>query len=262
MAFVSPRGYAFQKENRQDPIRRRAHHCHSPFVLHPLLPCSALQLELDTITLSLSLSFFCFSSLSEQLLLLGEAPLFLSVSVSAPCVCVDARWRVLDMEKKQGFFSALKDEVVRGLSPSRSRSRPRSRSRAKSPGRSASPMGGLFRRRKGGQVAPPELLISRSGNLMMRPVEALSPLMEGPDPDGAECGDSRRGHWMRAPSVSSSSSAAAAAASKQSDLRLLLGVLGAPLAPVHVAASDPLPHLSIKNIPIVSSLSFSLSRSL
>ncbi|KAL3734901.1 hypothetical protein ACJRO7_024127 [Eucalyptus globulus] len=155
------------------------------------------------------------------------------------------------MEKKQGFFSALKDEVVRGLSPSRSRPR----SRAKSPrGRSASPMSGLFRRRKGGQVAPPELLISRSGSLM-RPVEALSPLMEGPDPDGAECGDSRRGHWMRAPSVSSSSSsaAAAAAASKQSDLRLLLGVLGAPLAPVHVAASDPLPHLSIKNIPIESS---------
>lgn len=164
------------------------------------------------------------------------------------------------MEKKQGFFSALKNEVVRGLSPSRSR--PRSRSRTKSPSRSASPMGGLFRRRKGGQVAPPEVLISRSGNLM-RPVEALSPLMEGPDPDGAECGDSRRGHWMRAPSVSSSSSsAAAAAASKQSDLRLLLGVLGAPLAPVHVAASDPLPHLSIKNISIVSSLSLSLSRCL
>jgi hypothetical protein len=69
---------------------------------------------------------------------------------------------------------------------------------------------------------------------------------------------------MRAPSVSSSSSSSSSAC-KKSDLRLLLGVLGAPLAPVHVCTTDPFPHLSIKDIPIVSfsySLSFSLSLSI
>ncbi|KAM7470484.1 hypothetical protein LguiA_008667 [Lonicera macranthoides] len=149
------------------------------------------------------------------------------------------------MERKQGFFSALKDEVVRGLSPSRSR--------AKSPARSASPMSGLLRRRKSSPSANPEALISRSGS--MRPLgETLTPLMEGPDPDGGEVGDSKRvglGQWMkgqltRTPSVASN-------AYKRSDLRLLLGVMGAPLAPVHVSTTDPLPHLSIKDTPIETS---------
>lgn len=148
------------------------------------------------------------------------------------------------MERKQGFFSALRDEVVRGLSPSRSRS--------KSPVRSGSPMSGLLRRRK--YVANPEPF-ARSGNL--RPVcEALTPLMEGPDPDGSEVGDSKRSgsgiaHWMkgqlsRAPSVASG-------AYKRSDLRLLLGVMGAPLSPIYVNTIDPLPHLSIKDTPIETS---------
>lgn len=85
--------------------------------------------------------------------------------------------------------------------------------------------------------------------------EALSPLMEGPDPDGGE-GERKRvgsglGQWMRgqlsrAPSVTS-------LAYKRSDLRLLLGVMGAPLAPVHVSTLDPLPHLSIKDTPIETS---------
>lgn len=161
------------------------------------------------------------------------------------------------MEKKQGFFSALKEEVVRGLSPSRSR--------ANSPGRSGSPMSGLFRRKKDrsqNYVGHPDALIGRSGSL--RPVgEALAPLMEGPDADGEGVGESKRvgsglGQWMkgqlaRTPSVTSS----AAAACRRSDLRLLLGVMGAPLAPVHVNTTDPLPHLSIKDTPIVS---LSLSR--
>lgn len=151
------------------------------------------------------------------------------------------------MERKQGFFSALKEEVVRGLSPARTR--------AKSPARSASPMSSLLRRRRGRNnhhhVAQPDSVIVRSGSL--RPVEALSPLKEGPDPDGTEGGESRMegrwAHWMkgqlvRAPSVSGS-------ACKRSDLRLLLGVLGAPLAPVHVSTAEPLPHLSIKDTPIV-----------
>ncbi|WRX13770.1 hypothetical protein QQP08_006257 [Theobroma cacao] len=155
------------------------------------------------------------------------------------------------MEKKQSFFSALKEEVVRGLSPSRSR--------PNSPARARSPMASLLRRKKsnhnnygGAYVAQPEPLIVRSGSL--RPVgEALAPLMEGPDPDGGEVGDSKRvgsglGQWVkgqlsRTPSVASMSY-------KRSDLRLLLGVMGAPLAPVHVSSNDPLPHLSIKDTPI------------
>ncbi|KAI4337028.1 hypothetical protein L6164_015489 [Bauhinia variegata] len=148
------------------------------------------------------------------------------------------------MERKQGFFSALKEEVVRGLSPGRSRS--------KCPARSASPASSLLRRRKKHNAPPPEFWIARSGSL--RPVEALSPLKEGPDGTDAEDsrGEGRWGHWMkgslsRAPSVSSSS------ACKRSDLRLLLGVLGAPLAPVHVYTTDPFPHLSIKDIPIETS---------
>ncbi|KAL5706980.1 hypothetical protein ACHQM5_025084 [Ranunculus cassubicifolius] len=151
------------------------------------------------------------------------------------------------MERKQGFFSSLREDVVRALSPAKSRNR--------SPARSASPMSGLLRRRKQ-YVANPEPLIVRSGSL--RPVgETLTPLMEGPDPDGGGSdnnGDSKRegwGHWMkgqlsRAPSVS-------ATAYKRSDLRLLLGVMGAPLAPVHVSTIDPMPHLSIKDTPIETS---------
>lgn len=148
------------------------------------------------------------------------------------------------MERKQSFFSALKEEVVRGLSPSRSR------------GRSQSPSGsGLLRRRRPAHGAPPpELLVSRSGSL--RPGwETLSPLMEGPDPKGSESGGDSKGadkwaQWLcRAPSISSSSGSGCA----RSDLRLLLGVLGAPLAPVHVKINDPLPHLSIKDTPIETS---------
>ena len=150
------------------------------------------------------------------------------------------------MERKQGFFSALKEEVVRGLSPARSR-----------PARSGSPMSSLLRRRRKQHAAPPaELPIARSGSL--RPVEALSPLKEGPDGDDeyseSTCssrGDARWAQWpwMKGPVGFSSCSSSDF---KGSDLRLLLGVLGAPLAPVHVCTTDPFPHLSIKDIPIVS----------
>lgn len=160
------------------------------------------------------------------------------------------------MEKKQGFFSALKEEVVRGLSPSRSRSR--SRSGPKSPARSASPISGILRFRKH-HVAQPEPMIPRSGSL--RPAgETLTPLMEGPDTDGCDGADGKKerwGQWMKGQLSSSSSSAASSSANRRSDLRLLLGVMGAPLGPVHVSAADPLPHLSIKDTPIVS-LSLSL----
>jgi len=174
------------------------------------------------------------------------------------------------MDRKQGFFSALKEEVVRGLSPARSR--------GKSPApRSGSPMSSLLRRRSSSKtqqahyyVAQPEPLIGRSGSL--RPTEALSPLKEGPDGTDGQDGrmEGRWAHWMkksqlsRSPSVTCSSSSSSnyssngnnnnsnSNSSKRSDLRLLLGVLGAPLAPVHVNTADPLPHLSIKDTPIVS----------
>ncbi|XP_020962303.1 uncharacterized protein LOC107606379 [Arachis ipaensis] len=147
------------------------------------------------------------------------------------------------MERKQGFFSALKDEVVRGLSPARSR-----------PPRSASPMSALLRRRRNHQAPPPppaDPFIPRSGSL--RPVEALSPLKEGPDGD-EDCSDSNstsrpearwtQWPWAKGPVGFSSCSSVDL---KSSDLRLLLGVLGAPLAPVHVCTTDPFPHLSIKD---------------
>ncbi|KAL6494683.1 hypothetical protein OROGR_031483 [Orobanche gracilis] len=154
------------------------------------------------------------------------------------------------MERKQSFFSAL-EEVVRGLSPARSRS--------KSRGRSASPMSGLFRR-KVGNTSNSDSFVARSCSL--RPVgETLTPLMEGPDPDGEEVGESKRfgsglGQWVRGqltrnPSVAITENGCGG--SKRSDLRLLLGVMGAPLAPVHVSTTDPLPHLSIKDTPIETS---------
>lgn len=144
------------------------------------------------------------------------------------------------MERKQGFFSALKEEVVRGLSPARSR-----RGRSKSPSGS-----GLLRRRRSSSLGPPDIFMSRSGSF--RPgIETLSPLREGPDPNGPDSVDpknERWAHWLcRAPSVSTAGPGYSA-----SDLRLLLGVLGAPLGPVHVSNNEPLPHLCIKDTPIVS----------
>ncbi|XP_022922959.1 uncharacterized protein LOC111430784 [Cucurbita moschata] len=155
------------------------------------------------------------------------------------------------MEKKPSFFSVLKEEVIRGLSPSRSR--------AKSPARTASPFSILLRRKKtqyANHGGIPQQFIGRSGSF--RPVgEALTPLVEGPDPDGGEIGDSKRissglGQWMKG-QLSRTPSIASSMANKRSDLRLLLGVMGAPLAPVHVSTSDPLPHLSIKDTPIETS---------
>lgn len=98
--------------------------------------------------------------------------------------------------------------------------------------------------------------MARSGSF--RPgAETLSPLREGPDPNGPDSADpksERWAHWLcRAPSVS-----AVGPGYSGSDLRLLLGVLGAPLGPVHVSNNEPLSHLCIKDTPIVS-LSLSLS---
>lgn len=100
-------------------------------------------------------------------------------------------------------------------------------------------------------MAPPGMLVSRSGSV--RPAaEALSPLREGPDQNESDSGDLKSEGWAnwlcRAPTASNSGSGCS-----RSDLRLLLGVLGAPLAPVHVSNNDPLPHLCIKDTPIETS---------
>ncbi|OWM79182.1 hypothetical protein CDL15_Pgr003353 [Punica granatum] len=149
------------------------------------------------------------------------------------------------MEKKQGFFSALKEEVVRTLSPARSRN--------------ASPGRGAWSRRKKLErsAADPEPLIWRSGS--------LRPVMEGPDPDEQGGQDLRRrrgsgsslGSWVRGQLYSSSGSGGGGGGGgvgcSKADLRVLLGVMGAPLSPVHVSSLDPLPHLSIKDTPIETS---------
>lgn len=176
----------------------------------------------------------------------------------------------MDKERKQGFFAALKEEVVRGLSPARSR--------GKTPARSASPARMLIPRRRKAQPPPPdkqqqqqylpEQLIPRSGSL--RPGgEVLEPLIEGPDADRLAAGDfvgedsGRRegfGHWVRGhltrtPSMASASAGPGGSSGsfRHSDLRLLLGVMGAPLAPISSNLADPLPLLSIKGTPIESS---------
>ncbi|KAG6470860.1 hypothetical protein ZIOFF_071940 [Zingiber officinale] len=164
------------------------------------------------------------------------------------------------MEKKHGFFSAL-EEVVRGLSPVRLRTKSPAAKRNSSSG--ALPILPRWRKEQSEERQPQQALaeaqmIARSSSF--RPVgEALSPLMEGPDGDSPkEVGDQQRegwGRWVRGqfsrtPSVTSSSAAAAGCSFRTSDLRLLLGVMGAPLAPVHVSTVDPLPHLSIKGTSI------------
>uniref|UniRef100_A0ACD5YRE0 Uncharacterized protein n=1 Tax=Avena sativa TaxID=4498 RepID=A0ACD5YRE0_AVESA len=176
----------------------------------------------------------------------------------------------MEKERKQGFFRALKDEVVRGLSPARSR--------GKTPARSASPARMLIPRRRKEPPPPdkqqmqqqqyiPEQLIARSGSL--RPGgEALEPLIEGPDADRLAAGDfvgedsGRRegfGHWVRGhltrtPSMASGAGPGGSSGSfRHSDLRLLLGVMGAPLAPISSNLADPALLLSIKGAPIESS---------
>lgn len=168
------------------------------------------------------------------------------------------------MEKEQGFLSALKEEVVRGLSPARLRER--SSGRGQSPVAEAAAMLLPRRRKAHGRhsslTLPPDAaaLVARSVSFR----ETLAPLMEGPDDGGdADVGACPRkegwGRWVRdqlsrAPSVTYLPSAAASASTsfRRSDLRLLLGVMGAPLAPVHVNSADLLPHLTIKDAPIVS----------
>ena len=90
--------------------------------------------------------------------------------------------------------------------------------------------------------------------------------MEGPDPEMQEEGTKKESswevirEWFRLQkggglgvhgSSSFSLSLYGNIPSKTQDLRLLLGVLGCPLAPIPLA-TDPLHRLHIKDIPIVS----------
>lgn len=92
----------------------------------------------------------------------------------------------------------------------------------------------------------------RSGSL--RPSEALSPLREGPDPNEVmDGGDSKKwGHWMKGRSPTTGNHGNSSN-NQRSDLNLMLSVLGAPLAPVHVSCSELFANLSIKDTPIETS---------
>ncbi|KAL6598287.1 hypothetical protein ACP70R_046452 [Stipagrostis hirtigluma subsp. patula] len=169
----------------------------------------------------------------------------------------------MEKQRKQGFFSALKGEVVRGLSPARSR--------GKSPARMLLPRSRKTAAAEAAMPPPPpeqlgqymtDPLVAHSGSL--RPGgEVLAPLMEGPDlgdgdMDAEESGRRDgfgqwvRGHLSRAPSTAGGGDGGGGSF-RRSDLRLLLGVMGAPLAPVSASAADLLPHLSVKGAPIESS---------
>ncbi|CAL4923274.1 unnamed protein product [Urochloa decumbens] len=166
----------------------------------------------------------------------------------------------MEKERKQGFFSALKGEVVRGLSPARSRGKssllPRTRKMTAAAAAEAAPPEELA-----AQYAPDQF-VPHSGSL--RPGgEVLAPLMEGPevsedDASGEESGRRDgfgqwvRGHLSRSPLIAAGGGGGDGSF-RRSDLRLLLGVMGAPLAPVSTTAADPLPHLSVKGAPIESS---------
>ncbi|CAH9125753.1 unnamed protein product [Cuscuta epithymum] len=158
------------------------------------------------------------------------------------------------MDRKQGFFSALKEEVVRGFSPAR-------KSWDNGSLRSGAPFSGLLCRKKSGNCssrfsANHEPSISRSGS-MRQLGEMLAPLMEGPDTNDDVEGEPKRVgssicQWMKG-KLTRTPSVAMNGYGRSSDLRLLLGAMGAPLAPMHVSTTDPLPHLSIKDIPIETS---------
>uniref|UniRef100_A0A0D9VVJ2 Lipase-like protein n=1 Tax=Leersia perrieri TaxID=77586 RepID=A0A0D9VVJ2_9ORYZ len=172
----------------------------------------------------------------------------------------------MEKERKQGFFAALKGEVVRGLSPARSR--------GKTPApRGASPARMLIPRSRKTpppppppeQIGPEQLLVPRSGSLRPGGGEVLAPLIEGPDMvDGDAAvreesgrrdvfGQWVRGHLSRTPSTAGSGGGGGGGSFRRSDLRLLLGVMGAPLAPVPSSAAEALPLLSVKGTPIESS---------
>lgn len=90
--------------------------------------------------------------------------------------------------------------------------------------------------------------------------QPLTPLMEWPDPEMQEEGNKKESSWevirewfratKNSPGASFSSPFDGAIQPKKQDLRLLLGVLGCPLAPIPLV-NDPIDRLHIKDIPMV-----------
>ena len=92
--------------------------------------------------------------------------------------------------------------------------------------------------------------------------QTLSPLIEGPDPELQEEGNKKESSWevirewfrtQKGLSTTnfSMSNLYGNSPAKRQDLRLLLGVLGCPLAPIPLV-NHPLHHFRVKDIPIVS----------
>lgn len=94
--------------------------------------------------------------------------------------------------------------------------------------------------------------------------QPLTPLMEGPDPELQEEGGKKERswelirEWFRVQkgiqgSSNMTSSSGSCNMTSSSELRLLLGVLGCPLAPIPIA-NDPMDQLlHLKDIPLVGS---------
>lgn len=112
------------------------------------------------------------------------------------------------------------------------------------------------------------MMSSKARKKQMWSPQPLTPLMEGPDPEIQEEGGKKESSWEAIrdwfrvqkglPQGSSLSTSAygsngSTVPAKRQDLRLLLGVLGCPLAPIP-QANDPADHpmpAHIKDIPFV-----------
>ncbi|KAJ7982098.1 Protein of unknown function (DUF620) [Quillaja saponaria] len=92
--------------------------------------------------------------------------------------------------------------------------------------------------------------------------QPLTPLMEGPDPEMQEEGSKKESSWefirewfktqKVSPGNNFSNSLYGNVQAKRQDLRLLLGVLGCPLAPIPLV-HDPIDNIHIKDIPFETS---------
>ena len=91
--------------------------------------------------------------------------------------------------------------------------------------------------------------------------QTLTPLMEGPDPEMQEEGNKKESSWevirewfrtqKGLSATNFSMSLYGNIPARRQDLRLLLGVLGCPLAPIPLV-NHPIHQLRVKDIPIVS----------
>lgn len=99
--------------------------------------------------------------------------------------------------------------------------------------------------------------MGKKSRLAAEPIHGgpLEPLMEEPSPDAYA--DSAKKYsswgvlleWLK--SHKSNGGNRSCSSGQCSDLQLMLGVLGCPLGPISIL-NDPLPHLSIKDVPFVS----------